>query len=455
MKTLLELTDQNITSNAGLLLIAPYLQNKEFREEIMSASRVIKTTGVISDYDIICCWIALLALGKTEYEAIEEYRKDKFFQRAIGVKKVPSAVTLRQRIENLSDEVTSVLRRFNQAIIAGAFELARQGTRKNRKYQEGVTIGETTFAVIDSDVSVLDNSDTKKEGVEWTYKKCNGYAPMFSYIGASGYMLNNELREGSMHSNAEGTVEYFEETIALARQITDLPLLMVLDSGNDDKKLLDLFEERRTFFVIKRNLRKESIENWLELAKKHHTYQREGKDGSTVYYASTEREIKVEKRKRMIRIVVVAREHYRDKHNQLLLVPEISVETYWTSLECNEQMVEKVYHLHGTMEQYHAELKSDMGVERLPSGKFHANMFHLLFSMIVFNLLRRVGMRLLQSGKTPGKRGRRLRLRTVIQSVMYMAGVIIKHSGQVRMRICSSHAWAEAFYWSNTTFSSA
>jgi hypothetical protein len=29
-----------------------------------------------------------------------------------------------------------------------------------------------------------------------------------------------------------------------------------------------------------------------------------------------------------------------------------------------------LYHAHGECEQYHSELKTDMGVKRLPSGKF-------------------------------------------------------------------------------------
>jgi hypothetical protein len=455
MKTLLQLAEENLTSNAGLILIAPYLKNKEFRKEIHAASRIIKQSGVISDVDIVCCWIAMLALGKSDYDAIEEFRKDKNFKRLIDVKDVPSSATLRQRIEGLPAEIASVLRDFNSANISGAFDIAKEHKKDDKRYQEAVVIDDQAYAVIDSDVSVLDNSDSNKEGVEWTYKKCDGYAPMFSYVGASGYMLNCELREGSKHSNVAGTLGYFQETIELARRATDLPLLLVLDSGNDDKKLLDLFEDECASYVVKRNHRKESSKEWLETAKIHQNHRREGRDGSTVYYASVHRDIEVNKQTRSIRIVVVARERQWDEHGQWLLEPEISVESYWTSLPCGEMQVEKIYHMHGTMEQYHAELKSDMGVERLPSGKFHANMLTLLFAMIAFNLLRRVGMTLLRSDKTPGKRGRRLRLRTVIQSVMYMAGLFIHHGSQVTMRISSHHAWSKAFLWSHASYSSA
>lgn len=455
MKTLLQLTDHMLTSNAGLLLIAPHLRNADFRNALTRASRVKKSSGFISDIDIVSSWIAMLALGKSDYDAIEEYRGDKDFKRLLGIRTVPSAETLRQRIEALPSDVAEVLRDFNLTIITTAFERAKQHRKGDRRFQEAMTIDTVTYAVIDSDVSVLDNSGSKKEGVEWTYKRCDGYSPMFSYIGASGYMLNNELRTGSMHSNVTGTLDYFEETIAMAKRITEHPLLFVIDSGNDDKNLLDLFESKSASYVIKRNLRKESPEEWLDWAKQHCTYQRDGRDGSTVYYGSALRQIVVDKRERTIRIVIVARERRCEANSQMLLTPEVSVETYWTNLTTTEKQVEAVYHMHGTMEQYHAELKSDMGIERLPSGKFHANTLHLLCGMIAFNLLRLVGMRMLESGMTPGKRGRRLRLRTVLQSVMYMAGAIVHHSGRVIVKICSHHAWAQAFMWTHASYSSA
>jgi hypothetical protein len=445
MKTLLQIAEEKLASNAGLYLIASYLKNKEFRDDIRAASHIVKASGVITDEDIICCWIAMLAPGKPDYGAIEEYRNDKNYKRLIGVQKVPSSSILRQRIEALSADLTSVLRGFNSAIIAGAFDISKGYKKDDTRYQDAVTIDGQSYAVIDSDVSVLDNSNSKKEGVQWTYKKCDGNAPMFSYIGASGYMLNCELRNGGKHSNAPGTWEYFNESIALARRVTELPLLLVLNSGNDDKKLLDLFERQSTYYVVKRNHRKESVQEWLETAKRTQTPQRQCRDGSTVYYASAHPDITVGEHAHRIRIVIVARERLYDTHGQYLLEPEVMVQSYWTSLSCSELTVEKIYHNHGTMEQYHAELKSDMGVERLPSGKFHANILHLLFSIIAFNLLRRVGMTLLRSEQTPGKRGRRLRLRTVIQGVMYMAGMMIHHSGQVFLRISTHHAWARAF----------
>lgn len=445
MKTAIEISQLCLTSNAGLYHVGLYLKSKEFKDAIMKVSRPRKVGGHIPDIDIIRCWIALHTLGKSDYEAIEEFRDDRNFKNSLDVRVVPSAATLRQRIESLPEIFSDVLRSFNVGIIAGCFAATANDPSRDRRYVEMVRIGDLDYAVIDSDVTILDNSDSHKEGLGWTYGQCMGYAPMISYIGKSGFMLNNELREGDMHSNCEGTVEYFAETIDMARQITDAPVLMVLDSGNDDKKLLDLFENTEVRYVIKRNLRRESKEEWIAVAKQHPSSTRKERNGSITYYSHVDRTVTVEERSRNVRIVVVAHERYCDHKGQAQLIPELAVETYWTNLPSSELVVEAMYRKHATMEQYHAELKHDMGVERLASGKFHANMLHLLFSMIAFNILRSVGMRLLTSGKAPGKRGRRLRLRTVIQGVMYMAGILIAHAGRHILRIAENHAWSAAF----------
>ena len=56
----------------------------------------------------------------------------------------------------------------------------------------------------------------------------------------------------------------------------------------------------------------------------------------------------------------------------------------WTNLAC-------ALHDHGTSEQFHSELKSDLDIEQLPSGKLCVNRIVLLCGMLAFNLLRTLG----------------------------------------------------------------
>ncbi len=90
-------------------------------------------------------------------------------------------------------------------------------------------------------------------------------------------------------------------------------------------------------------------------------------------------------------IIFKVTERYVDKSGTELLFPNIEVETFWTNLGEEPEEVIELYHAHGTSEQFHSELKSDMGVERLPSGKFAVNAVILHIAMVAFNALRLIG----------------------------------------------------------------
>lgn len=53
----------------------------------------------------------------------------------------------------------------------------------------------------------------------------------------------------------------------------------------------------------------------------------------------------------------------------ILLIPDIEIAVYWTSLTASPDDVLPWNPDHGTMEQYHSEVKTDVDLERLPSGK--------------------------------------------------------------------------------------
>jgi hypothetical protein len=93
---------------------------------------------------------------------------------------------------------------------------------------------------VDVDVSTLDNGKSHKEGVGRTYMGTDGYAPIFSYIGTEEYMLGCQLRPGTQHSQ-KGTPEFLE-----------------------------------------RNLRREPLEQWREIAETLGT-ARHPRPGKTVY----------------------------------------------------------------------------------------------------------------------------------------------------------------------------
>ena len=73
------------------------------------------------------------------------------------------------------------------------------------------------------------------------------------------------------------------------------------------------------------------------------------------------------------RIVYEMIERMSATDGQRILIPEDELNMFWTNLGDSDDEIIDFYHAHGECEQFHSEVKTDMGIERLPSGKFDTN----------------------------------------------------------------------------------
>lgn len=116
------------------------------------------------------------------------------------------------------------------------------------------------------------------------------------------------------------------------------------------------------------------------------------------------------------------------------------MEGWWTSLTDAPETVIAHYAYHGTHEQFHSEIKTDLDLERLPSGKFGANDAVLHLGMFAYNCLRLIGQLGLTGEISPVKHpAKRRRIRTVLQEAMYRAAQFI---AKARKRILDFGALA-------------
>ena len=92
-----------------------------------------------------------------------------------------------------------------------------------------------------------------------------------------------------------------------------------------------------------------------------------------------------------IRTIYEITERTIDRYGHYFIVPGIELGTYWTKTSLPDETVIDLYHAHGESEQYHSEIKTDMDVERLTSGKFESNKLVLELTMIAYNILRIIG----------------------------------------------------------------
>jgi len=106
--------------------------------------------------------------------------------------------------------------------------------------------------ILNVDPMPMDNDDARRrEGVEMTYKKVRGFAPL--QMSWDRYIIDAVFRGGSKHSNHKDTVEKMVEHIVnliRKRYSSDVAILVRLDSGFFDQKLMERFDQLNIGFII-------------------------------------------------------------------------------------------------------------------------------------------------------------------------------------------------------------
>jgi hypothetical protein len=302
---------------------------------------------------------------------------------------------------------------------------------------------------LDMDVFTQDNSNTKKEGVSWTYRKFNGFAPIAAWLGLEGWCLEIEQRPGSQHSQ-EGFIPFLLRAIYKSRQLTKAPLLVRLDSAHDAIATLVALIAEKVDFIVKWNPRGTDVPARASEIFAHGKLVKQDKNGRIAIMTETvERTYKDENDEEKtikLRRVLRATQRNFDRDGTPLLIPDVEIEGWWTNLSIAKDKVIDLYKGHALCEQYHSELKSDMDLERLPSGKFATNALVMSCAGLAYNILRAVGQVGLMNKKQARRAKQRRRVKTVMQDLVYFAGRFIRHAHSLTLRFsCHAHDQAQAF----------
>jgi hypothetical protein len=408
-------TTETIESKGGLILAGKVAMKAGIGK---IKSTLVKNAGVI-----IASLFGLMVEGKSDFESMGEKRESLFFKQALELPFVYAKETVRLYLEQMAPEADDIIRQLRES----SEKILQQSPL------HGLWIKGNSYLPVDIDTTTMDNSKTKKEGVSRTYQGYDGFHPIMAYIGKEGYMLDSELRPGSQHCQ-KGTVEFIEGAKERLRSIGwGKRLLFRLDSGNDSFDTLQTVTGEGCYCIIKRNKRKENDEEWLKIAKRYGK-RVEAREGKKVWIGTIGKHPrKNDKVLEEVACVFEVIERKKDREGNRYLFPEIEVNSWWTNLRCNAEEVIELYHAHATSEQFHSELKSDMGIERLPSGKFEVNRIVLALAMNAYNTLKLLGQRSIE--KEGRKKFKRKRIRTVIRDIICVAGKLIKHGRDLIFKI--------------------
>ena len=413
----IQTTTEIIESKGGLLLAG--------KIALKAGLKNIHSTAMKKAGDVVISLFGLMVEGKTDFESMGEKRESQFFKESFGLAFVYAKETVRLYLERMTLDVNSII------------EQLRESAAKiiNKASLHCLWINGKSYLSVDIDTTTMDNSKTQKEEVSKTYRGYDGYHPIFAYVGKEGYMLDCELRPGSQHCQ-NGTPAFIKSLLPRLHSLSVASrYLFRLDSGNDSWDTLQVITNagKGHYCIIKRNKRRESDEEWLKIAKRHGKLK-EPRNGKKVWVGIVG--IHPEKQNEIlsgINCVFEVIERKTDITGNRLLIPEIEVNSWWTNMNCDAEKVIELYHGHATSEQFHSELKHDLGVERLPSGKFSVNKILLAIAMNAYNALRLLGQESIKPEKR--KKHKRKRLGKVIRDIICIAGKIVKHAKSLIFKI--------------------
>jgi len=411
-------TKEHYTAHAGLTLIGQAIRIAGLE----ALAKAIPLRHGIPHADILRCYAGLLAMGKTDFQALNGVLEDSYFKSALGIERMPSEARLRQRMDDYAVDYRAAVASANLGF------LARQ--------QVPVTPLWTGHVALDMDLFPQDNSKTHKEGVSRTYAAYDGYGTFGIYLGQEGWNLAADLRPGKNHSQS-GFLELFRETLPKARRLTPLPVLGRIDSAHDAVENRIEFADQQFDHILKWNPRRVNLQYWLDyaLGLGHWADWEQPRPGKRVATFTVYVEHAHQGRHYTFRRVMRVIERTIDKRGQPLLLPEIEVEGWWTSLDLADRHIIALYEDHGTSEQYHSEFKTDLDLERLPSGKLRTNRLIMELGGLIYNILRWLGLNGLLGDDAPVRHpAKRRRLRTVMQELIGIAARVYHRSRYLVLR---------------------
>ena len=87
----------DLTAVAGLALVGDYLKTIELM--LKRVDKALSVRAGVANIDIVRSYVGLLVQGKSDFDAIENYRLDKFYKQSLGIELLASSPTLRQRMD--------------------------------------------------------------------------------------------------------------------------------------------------------------------------------------------------------------------------------------------------------------------------------------------------------------------------------------------------------------------
>ncbi len=249
-----------------------------------------------------------------------------------------------------------------------------------------LSIEKPKHIILGIDTMVLDNDDAPgREGVEVTYKKKKGFQPL--HITWGPFLADVIFRKGSAHSNhGNDFIRSVERIVNLIRErySSDIPIILVADSGFFDQKAFEFFEDKlKINYIVTGKLFKYIMKDIKRIPKK--LFTRYENNGFWKYMEVNVRYKSWNRSRRAVFTSLVADDSGQTKLD-FIRINSIIITNLGTDEKLNRQLEEagighftdteqiiRISHNRGRDELVHRSLKELATKEQLPFKRFEMN----------------------------------------------------------------------------------
>ncbi len=368
-------TNEQLTSRAGLLLVAQMMEQLQLSESIDSYFPAPKSNRGIPASSYLETLILMQHEGSFHLDDVKHFHDDEALIQVLGIKQMPKASALGNWLRRMGNDGQGMksLSCVNKRVLKAALHRCK-----------GITLDIDATEII-----------SQKADAQWTYKKNQGYMPMVGHIAEVGMVVACDFRSGNT-SPAKENLEFIQQCHSALPKDCYIKSLRI-DAAGYQKKIIQYCEEQEIDYAIRAKM-SASIKAQIEALEEKDWQPLVHKNGEASQTQSTCRIVHWISDHETPLTLVIQRKAIK---GQL----ELDLDTSADSTELTQQgylyrgivsshkdwsdsQIIHWYNQRGEdSENRIKELKLDFGGDVLPCSDFGANALYFMISALSFNLL--------------------------------------------------------------------
>lgn len=402
-------TDETLTAHAGLALMAEYSHGLGLRGLV---DRHLPAPGSHRGYApsvFVESLVWMLWGGGRCLEDLRDLEREAALLKLVDRAELPDPDTVGDWLRRMGDPQTGQ---------AGLIGLGVIRDRLTTRILRRDAISEYT---LDADAMQV---EAEKREAQWTYQKVQGYMPMLGFLFEAGLCLLDEFREGNVPPQA-GQVAFYQQCqkrLPAGKRIARYRA----DSASYQAKLINALEADGVCWAI-------TADQDAAVKAAIHALPETAWTEPVVGcgYAVAETVHTMAETHRAFRLIV---KRWLKPQPSLLDDPaqpyaSHAVASNWPQETLNAAEVLAWHNQRGQAENFNKELKGGFGLEQMPCGQFGANAVFFRLGVLAYNLF--IGFKRLACPEAWARHT----IATVRWKLIQMAGRIVRHAGQVILRL--------------------